>query len=75
MDYSTEGMLFTQDTNNIIRCLSLETNVWTTVGVKNVEDNRKLWMLGVKNYQVHFWKTSDSDPEPTVSPRFSTKSC
>jgi hypothetical protein len=41
--------------------------------VDNVEDMRKVWIIGIKNHAVNYWKTTDTDPEPTVSPRFQMK--
>ena len=71
--FSKEGMLFSQDTLGVFRAYSLETNEWTCITADRNVDPKKMWIVGVKDYQLIYWKTNDSDPEPTVRPRFNLK--
>jgi hypothetical protein len=41
--------------------------------VDSIEEIRKVWMIGIKNHALNYWKTTDADPEPTVAPRFQVK--
>lgn len=61
-DFSTEGMIFSQDTVGVIRAFSLETSEWTPISVDNIEEIRKVWLIGIKNHTANFWKTTDTDP-------------
>ena len=74
-NFSREGMIFSQDTVGVVRCFSMETNQWTRVVVQNIEEHlqHKIWIISFGNYCVDYWRISDQDPEPTVAPRFSTK--
>jgi len=71
--FSREGMLFSQDSSGNIRALNLESNEWTSLSVSEIEEHRKVWPIGITNYELLFWKTTDEDPEPTVAPRFNLK--
>ena len=57
--FSSEGMLFSQDSTGQMRVYSLQTNEWSKVYLKNTTDPRRVWMVGVSNYVLHFWKTTD----------------
>ena len=60
--FSEEGMLLSQDTTGTMRAFSLERGDWTTVSLVGLEDPRKAWVIGFKNQEVIFWKTSNEDP-------------
>ena len=32
-----------------------------------------MWIVGIKDYKVLYWKTTDSEPEPTPRPRLNVK--
>ena len=66
-------MIFSQDSIGVVRAFSLETSEWTQICVENIEEIRKVWIIGIKNYAINFWKITDVDPEPTVAPRFQLK--
>ena len=70
LHFSSEGMLISQDTSGTLRAFSLERADWTTIAPEGLEDSRKAWIIGIRNHQLLYWKTSSEDPEPTVSPRF-----
>lgn len=57
----------------MMRAFSLETSEWTQISVDEVEGIRKVWVIGIKDHMVNYWKTTDADPEPTVAPRFQVK--
>lgn len=72
--FSNEGMIFSQDNYGIIRAYSFEAKEWTSLYFDGLQDTRKAWIVGFKNYEVVFWRTTDSEPEPTVRPRLNLKS-
>ena len=41
--------------------------------MKSFIDTKKLWIVGIKNYKLLYWKTTDSSPSPTVRPRLNIK--
>jgi hypothetical protein len=67
--FSMEGMIFSKDSGGNIRAYSLEANEWTHVLSENSNDNRKTWIIGFKEYCMVYWKTTETEPEPTVRPR------
>jgi chromosome transmission fidelity protein 4 len=71
--FSQEGMLFSQDSNGFVRAYSLETNEWTSLIVNNFPDSKKMWIVGMKNYQIYYWRTTDTESYPTVRPRLNMK--
>lgn len=71
--FSNEGMLVTHDDAGYIRVYNLENNTWTSVIVEGVEDTRRIWLLGMQNYQIVYWKTSELNPDPEVFPRLPVK--
>lgn len=64
-------MLVSQDSSGAFRVFSLERGDWTSVALLGLEDARKAWVIGAMNHELIFWRTTSSDPEPTVAPRFS----
>lgn len=66
-------MLLTQDDAGWVRAYSLEHNSWVPVVVENVNDTRRIWLLGMKDYKLVFWKTSEINPDPQVFPRLPVK--
>jgi hypothetical protein len=51
-------MLISQDTNGEIRVYNLEYNSWTGVIVDGIEDTRRIWILGMQNYKLVYWRTT-----------------
>ena len=43
--------------------------------VDGVEEHlqHKIWVIGLRNHGISYWRVSDQDPEPTVAPRFSIR--
>ena len=70
LDFSREGMLFSQDSTGEMRAFSIETNEWTSVYPDAADTTGKFWAIGVDSYKLTYWKTTKTDPEPTVAPRF-----
>lgn len=66
-------MLISQDSTGFVRVYSLETNTWTSVIVENVDDIRRIWLLGMNDYKLVFWRTSELNPDPEVFPRLPVK--
>jgi hypothetical protein len=66
-------MIISQDTLGNLKVFSLERNDWTTVSITGIDDTRKAWIIGCKDYELIYWKTSQTDDEPTVAPRFIQK--
>ena len=62
VNFSTEGMLVSQDTAGTFRVFSLERGDWTSVSIDGLEDVRKAWIIGVSNHELIFWRTSSEDP-------------
>lgn len=73
LDFSLEGMIFSQDSLGIFRAFSLERSDWTTIAVSGLEDARRAWAIGASNQELIYWRTSQEDSEPTVAPRFAIK--
>jgi hypothetical protein len=71
--FSSEGMLVAQDDAGYIRVYNLENNTWTSVIVEGVEDTRRIWLLGMHNFQLVYWRTSELNPDPVVFPRLPVK--
>ena len=55
-------MIFSQDSLGIFRAFSLETNEWTCITAGGNVDPKKMWVIGIKDYQLIYWRTNDSDP-------------
>ena len=72
-DFSLEGMIITQDSTGGLKAFSLERNDWTSLSVTGMEDTRRAWIIGAKDYELIYWRTSSEDVEPTVAPRFAQK--
>lgn len=49
INFSEEGMLFSQDSLGTLRAFSLERGDWTPVSLVGLEDSRKAWFIGVSN--------------------------
>lgn len=73
LDFSLEGMIFSQDSAGTFRAFSLERSDWTTISISGIEDTRRVWAIGASNQELIYWRTSNEDPEPTVAPRFAQK--
>lgn len=71
--FSNEGMLISQDSTGFIRVYSLETNTWTNVIVENVDDLRRIWLLGMNDYKLVYWRCTELNPDPEVFPRLPIK--
>lgn len=71
--FTNEGMLISHDSAGYIRVYNIEYNTWSSVFVDLIEDTRRIWLLGMKNYQLIFWNTSELNPNPQVFPRLPVK--
>ncbi len=51
-------MIFTQDTSMNLKAYSFESNSWTSISLDNTPSTRRIWLVGVTNYEMKFWKTT-----------------
>lgn len=51
-------MLLSHDDAGVVRVYSLEHNSWINVIVEGADDTRRIWLLGMRDYQLIYWKTS-----------------
>lgn len=57
-DFSVEGMIIAQDSTGGLKAFSLERNDWTTLAITGLEDTRRAWIIGSKDYELIYWRTS-----------------
>lgn len=41
--------------------------------IEGIEDIRRIWVLGMQDYKLVYWRTTEINPDPVVFPRLPLK--
>jgi chromosome transmission fidelity protein 4 len=57
--FSQEGMIISQDSMGGLRAFNLATKIWSNFQVEQLPYSRRVWIVGMVNYKLKYWKTTE----------------